>query len=93
MKITNRTSINAEYNILPGNQVVSSNLYNSFLHVVDFRKGGQVFQLVITNSRGMIGPTIWQKPVFNGRKIISFLVSTFHAFLISNGKINKPFFW
>ena len=56
MKITKRMSINAEYNILPDNQVVSSNVYNSLSLGVDIETGGHVFQFVFTNSRGMNGP-------------------------------------
>jgi hypothetical protein len=56
MKITNRMSIDAEYNVLAGNQVVSSKVYNSLSLGLDIETGGHVFQLVFTNSRGMIGP-------------------------------------
>lgn len=56
MKITNRMSFNAEYNYLPNNQVVSSSVYKSLSMGLDIETGGHVFQLVFTNSRGMIGP-------------------------------------
>lgn len=56
MKITKRMSINAEYNYLPSEQVVSSDVYNSLSFGVDIETGGHVFQLIFTNSRGMIGP-------------------------------------
>jgi hypothetical protein len=56
MKITNRMSINAEYSYLPGEQVVSSNVYKSLSLGMDIETGGHVFQLVFTNSRGMIAP-------------------------------------
>lgn len=56
MKVTNRMSINAEYNYLPGQQVVSSNVYNSLSFGMDIETGGHVFQLIFTNSRGMTGP-------------------------------------
>lgn len=56
MKITKRISIDAEYNYLPNNQVISSNVYNSVSMGVDIETGGHVFQFVFTNSRGMIGP-------------------------------------
>jgi hypothetical protein len=56
MKITKRMSLNAEYNVLPDNQVVSSKAYNSLSFGLDIETGGHVFQLVFTNSRGMIGP-------------------------------------
>ncbi len=56
MKITKRMSINAEYNYLPDNQIVSTDIYNSLSLGLDIETGGHVFQLVFTNSRGMIGP-------------------------------------
>lgn len=56
MKITKRMSINAEYDYLPENQVVSLKVYNSLSIGLDVETGGHVFQLVFTNSRGMIGP-------------------------------------
>ncbi|MFN2457362.1 MAG: DUF5777 family beta-barrel protein [Chitinophagaceae bacterium] len=56
MKITGRVSINAEYNLLPDNQVVSTNVDPSFSLGTDIETGGHVFQLVFTNSQGMIAP-------------------------------------
>jgi hypothetical protein len=56
MKITKRMSINAEYNYLLNDQVVSSNVYNSLSFGLDIETGGHVFQLIFTNSRGMTGP-------------------------------------
>lgn len=56
MKITKRMSLNAEYNYLPDNQVVSSKVYNSLSLGLDMETGGHVFQFVFTNSRGMAGP-------------------------------------
>lgn len=56
MKITNRMSVNAEYDYLPANQVVSATVYHSLSMGVDIETGGHVFQLVFTNSRGMTGP-------------------------------------
>ena len=56
MKVTKRMSINAEYNYLPGDQVVSSKVYKSLSFGMDIETGGHVFQLIFTNSRGMIGP-------------------------------------
>jgi hypothetical protein len=56
MKITNRMSIDAEYNYLPADQVVSSNVFKSLSLGWEVETGGHVFQLVFTNSRGMIGP-------------------------------------
>ncbi len=56
MKITKRMSIDAEYNYLPTNQVISAAVYNSLSLGLDIETGGHVFQFVFTNSRGMIGP-------------------------------------
>lgn len=56
MKVTKRMSINAEYNYLGGDQVVSSKIYKSLSFGMDIETGGHVFQLIFTNSRGMIGP-------------------------------------
>lgn len=54
MKITKRMSINAEYDILPKNQVVSTTVHNSFSLGWDIETGGHVFQLVFTNSQSML---------------------------------------
>lgn len=56
IKITKRMSIDAEYNYLPPNQVISAAVYNSLSLGLDIETGGHVFQFVFTNSRGMIGP-------------------------------------
>lgn len=56
LKITKRMSINAEYSYLPDDFIVSSKMYNSLSTGLDIETGGHVFQLVFTNSRGMIGP-------------------------------------
>ncbi|MEI6950203.1 DUF5777 family beta-barrel protein [Paraflavisolibacter sp. H34] len=56
MKITRRISINAEYNLLPGSQLPSTDPDNSLSLGFDFETGGHVFQLVFTNSQGMTGP-------------------------------------
>lgn len=56
MKLTRRMSMNAEYNWLPDDQLVTSKIYNSLSTGLDLETGGHVFQLVFTNSRGMIGP-------------------------------------
>jgi hypothetical protein len=53
-KLTNRTSINAEYDYLPTGQVVSTNVYNSFSLGYDIETGGHVFQLVFSNSQSML---------------------------------------
>lgn len=56
MKITKRMSINAEYNYLPSDQVVNTDVYNSLSFGIDLETGGHVFQLIFSNSGGMIGP-------------------------------------
>jgi len=56
MKLTNRISINAEYNYLPSGQVVSSDVFSSLSMGVDIETGGHVFQLIFTNSEGMNSP-------------------------------------
>lgn len=68
MKITRRMSVNAEYDILPSNQVVSTTVHNSFSLGWDIETGGHVFQLVFSNSQSMIPtqylaqtPSTWGK--------------------------------
>jgi len=54
MKITKRMSINAEYNYLPSNQVVSATVHDSWSLGWDIETGGHVFQLVFSNSQSML---------------------------------------
>jgi hypothetical protein len=54
MKITNRMSIDAEYDVVPANQVVSTAVHNSFSLGWDIETGGHVFQLVFSNSQSML---------------------------------------
>jgi hypothetical protein len=54
MKITNRMSVNAEYDIVPSGQVVSTTIHNSFSLGWDIETGGHVFQLVFSNSQSMV---------------------------------------
>lgn len=54
MKITRRMSIDAEYDIVPKNQVVSTTVHNSFSLGWDIETGGHVFQLVFSNSQSMV---------------------------------------
>lgn len=54
VKITRRMSINAEYDWLPSNQMVSTAVHNSFSLGWDIETGGHVFQLVFTNSQSML---------------------------------------
>lgn len=57
MKITNRISVNAEYDLLPGSPLPSQNIKPSFGLGVDLETGGHVFQLVFSNSQGIVGPS------------------------------------
>lgn len=57
IKITRRMSLSAEYNYLLPNQVVSTKVYNSLSMGLDLETGGHVFQLIFTNSQGIIGPS------------------------------------
>ena len=54
MKITKRMSINAEYDVVPKNQVVSTTVHNSLSFGWDIETGGHVFQLVFSNSQSML---------------------------------------
>jgi len=54
MKITRRMSINAEYDVVPKNQIVSYSVHNSFSLGWDIETGGHVFQLVFTNSQSIV---------------------------------------
>jgi hypothetical protein len=56
LKLTKRTSFNAEYNYLPTDQVSSTNVHHSLSIGFDIETGGHVFQLVFTNSEGMTAP-------------------------------------
>jgi hypothetical protein len=54
MKVTKRMSVNAEYDIVPKDQVVSTTVHNSFSLGWDIETGGHVFQLVFSNSQSMV---------------------------------------
>lgn len=54
LKITQRMSINVEYNCLLPNQMESTKVHNSFSVGWDIETGGHVFQLVFTNSQGIL---------------------------------------
>jgi Membrane bound beta barrel domain (DUF5777) len=54
MKLTNRTSVNVEYDYLLPNQLVSTPVSNSFSIGYDIETGGHVFQLVFSNSQSMV---------------------------------------
>ena len=53
-KFTRRMSIDAEYDVVPKNQVVSTTVHNSFSLGWDIETGGHVFQLVFSNSQSMV---------------------------------------
>ncbi|HTR31372.1 MAG TPA: DUF5777 family beta-barrel protein [Puia sp.] len=53
-KFTNRMSIDAEYDVVPKNQIVSYAVHNSFSLGWDIETGGHVFQLVFTNSQSIV---------------------------------------
>src|SRR6187200_509293 len=65
MKISKRVSINAEYNLLPDDQIVSTEIFNSFSFGIDIETGGHVFQLIFSNSEGMVGPSYFGKTTGN----------------------------
>jgi hypothetical protein len=54
LKLTRRMSIDAEYNYLFPDQFVSQKRHNSFSLGWEIETGGHVFQLVFTNSQGLI---------------------------------------
>jgi opacity protein-like surface antigen len=56
MKLTRRMSLNAEYNYLPDDQLVTGTLYQSLSAGLDIETGGHVFQLIFSNSIGMTAP-------------------------------------
>lgn len=56
MKLSKRVSLNAEYNLLPSDPVVSTDIFHSLSLGLDVETGGHVFQLIFSNSEGMIGP-------------------------------------
>ena len=56
MKLSKRVSLNAEYNLLPSDPVVSTDIFHSLSFDLDVETGGHVFQLIFSNSEGMIGP-------------------------------------
>lgn len=68
IKITKRSSINAEYNYLPVNQVNSLKVYNSFSAGFDIETGGHVFQVHVTNSQGMVEPLFLGRTTGSWRK-------------------------
>ncbi|MBO9574059.1 MAG: hypothetical protein J7497_17865, partial [Chitinophagaceae bacterium] len=54
VKFTKRMSFTAEYNYLPDGQVNSTDVRNSLSLGWDIETGGHVFQLVFSNSQGMV---------------------------------------
>ena len=53
VKITGSLRFNVEYYYLPPDQIISQTLTNSLSLGVDIETGGHVFQLHLTNSKGM----------------------------------------
>ncbi|MEP6596585.1 MAG: DUF5777 family beta-barrel protein [Ginsengibacter sp.] len=68
MKVTKRMSINAEYNYVPSGQLKSTSIYNSFSTGIELETGGHVFQLIFTNSDGMVEPYYLAKTSGSWRK-------------------------
>lgn len=68
MKLTNRVSVLSEYNLLPGNQVVSYQQFNSLSLGMEIETGGHVFQLVFTNSVAMNNPQYLAKTLDSWNK-------------------------
>jgi hypothetical protein len=66
-KITNRVSLNADYHYVSSNQIQSYNFYNPLSLGVDIETGGHVFQLIFTNSHGMIAPYYLTKTIDSWR--------------------------
>ena len=56
IKLSKRISLNAEYNLLPSDAVVSTDIFHSLSFGLDIETGGHVFQLIFSNSDGMVGP-------------------------------------
>jgi hypothetical protein len=56
MKFTKRMSLNAEYNLLSKDQLPGVDLHQSLSFGIDIETGGHVFQLIFSNSDGMVGP-------------------------------------
>ena len=53
VKVTGSLRFNVEYYYLPSDQIISEPLTNSLSLGVDIETGGHVFQLHLTNSKGM----------------------------------------
>jgi hypothetical protein len=75
-------SIITKYNHLLSNQVQSVKVYNSISGGVYFETGGHVFELVFSNSQGMIEPYYLAKTTDSWGKGGYTLSSTFPGFLI-----------
>jgi len=94
MKISKRMSINAEYDYMPDNQLVSVTRHNSFSLGWDIETGGHVFQLIFTNSQSMLtSQYVAQTPGNWGNGDIYFGFNISRAFNISKrakGKVAQP---
>ena len=83
MKFNKRMSINAEYTLLPSSQIPSSPVKNSLSLGWDIETGGHVFQLVFSNSAGMVEPYFISKTLGtwgNGDIYFGFNVSRIFSF-------------
>lgn len=90
-KITESVSVNAEYYWVPDGQIVSKingeNVYESLSIGVDIETGGHVFQLHLTNSRGMIEKFFVGETTGSWRKgDIHFGFNISRVFTIGGGK-------
>lgn len=56
VKLNKRMSLNADYNYLSPDQLVTNTIYNSLSAGLDIETGGHVFQLIFSNSVGMTAP-------------------------------------
>lgn len=71
-KITNSVSVNAEYYYVHGNknlpEAARVTYYDPIAVGVDIQLSGHVFQLMITNSQGMIEPSFLGETTYNAAK-------------------------
>ncbi|GAC1585333.1 MAG: DUF5777 family beta-barrel protein [Ginsengibacter sp.] len=63
VKLTHKMSITGEYDFLPGGQLHTDKLANSFSLGWNLATSGHIFQLVFTNSQGMTEPYFYGKTI------------------------------
>lgn len=91
IKFTKRMSLTAEYNYLPSGQVESIDTKNSLSLGVDIETGGHVFQLVFTNSQGMVEPQYVARTTGSwGKGDIYFGFNVSRNFSLDKKKEKKP---